>query len=581
MDILDILRKKIMSVVETLEKQKLISDGLNKDGIAVETPRDKAFGDLSSNVAMVLSKQAKSNPRKLAEYFITHFSEDESIESVEIAGPGFLNFKLRSHCWNAVIISILQKGKSFGLQQIGTGKTVNVEFVSANPTGPLHVGHTRGAVFGDVLANLLEVSGYKVTREYYVNDAGSQIDSLARSAFSRYQEALGHDTKSDGHEYPGDYLKQVGEELKNEYGDLLLYADEYSRLDKIKDFTVKKMLNMIREDLADLGVVMDNFVSEKALYANGKVEEAVSKLREMGFIYKGSLEKPKGGNNQDWSVRKQELFKSSQFGDDTDRPIKKADGSWTYFAPDIAYHHGKLERNYDKIINIFGADHSGYISRMKAVVRAFSAGKKDLIIRLCQLVKLYKDGKPVKMSKRAGSYVTLRDLLDEVGKDAIRFLLLMRKNDAPIDFEFTKAVEQTRENPVFYVQYANARICSILKRAKESNINIDDNALSEADLHLLKNESELQVIKKLAEWPSIIIKATSRFEPHRIAFYLFELAQLFHGLQSLGKIDHGVRFLRADDIRLTKARLAMVRSIQLVIRSGLNIFGIKPVDQML
>ncbi len=581
MDILDILRKKIMSVVETLEKQELISDGLNKDGIAVETPRDNAFGDLSSNVAMVLSKQAKSNPRKLAEYFITHFSEDESIESVEIAGPGFLNFKLRSHCWNAVIISILQKGESFGLQQIGTGKTVNVEFVSANPTGPLHVGHTRGAVFGDVLANLLEVSGYKVTREYYVNDAGSQIDSLARSAYSRYQEALGHDTKSDGHEYPGDYLKQVGEELKNEYGDLLLYADEYLRLDKIKDFTVKKMLKMIREDLADLGVVMNNFVSEKALYANGKVEEAVSKLREMGFIYKGSLEKPKGGNNQDWSVRKQELFKSSQFGDDTDRPIKKADGSWTYFAPDIAYHHGKLERNYDKIINIFGADHSGYISRMKAVVRAFSAGEKDLIIRLCQLVKLYKDGKPVKMSKRAGSYVTLRDLLDEVGKDAIRFLLLMRKNDAPIDFEFTKAVEQTRENPVFYVQYANARICSILKRAKESNINIDDHALSEADLHLLKNESELQVIKKLAEWPSIIIKATSRFEPHRIAFYLFELAQLFHGLQSLGKIDHGVRFIRADDIRLTKARLAMVRSIQLVIRSGLNIFGIKPVDQML
>tara|TARA_X000001036_G_scaffold421805_1_gene444054 strand:+ start:287 stop:2032 length:1746 start_codon:yes stop_codon:yes gene_type:complete len=581
MDILDILRKKIMSVVETLEKQELISDGLNKDGIAVETPRDNAFGDLSSNVAMVLSKQAKSNPRKLAEYFITHFSEDESIESVEIAGPGFLNFKLSSHCWNAVIISILQKGESFGLQQIGTGKTVNVEFVSANPTGPLHVGHTRGAVFGDVLANLLEVSGYKVTREYYVNDAGSQIDSLARSAYSRYQEALGHDTKSDGHEYPGDYLKQVGEELKNEYGDLLLYADEYLRLDKIKDFTVKKMLKMIREDLADLGVVMNNFVSEKALYANGKVEEAVSKLREMGFIYKGSLEKPKGGNNQDWSVRKQELFKSSQFGDDTDRPIKKADGSWTYFAPDIAYHHGKLERNYDKIINIFGADHSGYISRMKAVVRAFSAGEKDLIIRLCQLVKLYKDGKPVKMSKRAGSYVTLRDLLDEVGKDAIRFLLLMRKNDAPIDFEFTKAVEQTRENPVFYVQYANARICSILKRAKESNVNIDDLALSEADLHLLKNESELQVIKKLAEWPSIIIKATSRFEPHRIAFYLFELAQLFHGLQSLGKIDHGVRFIRADDIRLTKARLAMVRSIQLVIRSGLNIFGIKPVDQML
>jgi len=327
--------------------------------------------------------------------------------------------------------------------------------------------------------------------------------------------------------------------------------------------------------------VMDNFVSEKALYENGKVEESVAKLRNMGLIYKGSLEKPKGGNDQDWSVREQELFKSSQFGDDTDRPIKKADGSWTYFASDIAYHHQKLEQNYSEIINIFGADHSGYTSRMKAVVRAFSNGEKDLIIRLCQLVKLYKDGNPVKMSKRAGSYITLRDLLDEVGKDAIRFLLLMRKNDAPIDFDFAKAVEQTRDNPVFYVQYANARICSILRRAKESNIDVSDKALLAADLSLLKNESELLAIKKLAEWPSIVIKAASRFEPHRIAFYLFELAQLFHGLQSLGKIDHEVRFLRTDDLKLTEARLAMIRSIQLVVRSGLDIFGIKPVDQML
>ena len=581
MDILAILKEKIVSVIEVLEKQKHILSGLNKDGIVVETPKDKAFGDLSSNVAMVLSKQTNSNPRQLAQYFITQFASDDFIESVEIAGPGFLNFKLRSDCWNEVIISILKKRVSFDMEPNVKGQKVNVEFVSANPTGPLHVGHSRGAVFGDVLANLLETSGYVVTREYYVNDAGSQIDSLARSAFLRYQEALGLIKTSEGHEYPGDYLKDVGEDLKKEYGDRLLHYDECVRLDTIKDFTVKKMLTMIREDLADLGVVMDNFVSEKDLYANGKVEKAVSKLRNMGLIYKGSLEKPKGGENKDWLVREQELFKSSQFGDDTDRPIKKADGSWTYFASDIAYHHQKLEQNYSEIINIFGADHSGYISRMKAVVRAFSNGKKDLIIRLCQLVKLYKEGNPVKMSKRAGSYITLRDLLNEVGKDAIRFLLLMRKNDAPIDFDFAKAVEQTRDNPVFYVQYANARICSILRRAKESNINVSDEALLAADLSLLTNESELQAIKKLAEWPSMVKKAASRFEPHRIAFYLFELAQLFHGLQSLGKIDHEVRFLRTDDQKLTEARLAMIRSIQVVVRSGLDIFGIKPVDQML
>ena len=581
MDIIAILKEKIVSVIEVLEKQELILSGLNKDGIVVETPKDKAFGDLSSNAAMVLSKQVKINPRQLAQYFITHCEPDDFIESIEIAGPGFLNFKLRSICWNEVIISILKKRVSFDLEPTVAGQKVNIEFVSANPTGPLHVGHSRGAVFGDVLANLLEASGYIVTREYYVNDAGSQIDSLARSAFSRYQEALGVATNSEGHEYPGDYLKDVGEDLKKQYGDRLLHDDEWVRLDTIKDFTLKKMLKLIRKDLADLGIVMDNFVSEKALYENGKVEESVAKLRNMGLIYKGSLEKPKGGNDQDWSVREQELFKSSRFGDDTDRPIKKADGSWTYFASDIAYHHQKLEQNYSEIINIFGADHSGYTSRMKAVVRAFSNGDKDLIIRLCQLVKLYKDGKPVKMSKRAGSYITLRDLLDEVGKDAIRFLLLMRKNDAPIDFDFAKAVEQTRDNPVFYVQYANARICSILRRAKESNIDVSDKALLAADLSLLKNESELLAIKKLAEWPSIVIKAASRFEPHRIAFYLFELAQLFHGLQSLGKIDHEVRFLRSDDLKLTEARLAMIRSIQLVVRSGLDIFGIKPVDQML
>ena len=581
MDALAIFKDKIMVVLETLERRGIISSELDKSSIAIETPKDDTFGDLSSNVAMVLSKQAKRNPRELAKYFVDQLAKDSSIETIELAGPGFLNFKLKNDFWIKVVVSILEEGISFGVKQVGNNKTVNVEFVSANPTGPLHVGHTRGAVFGDVLANLLEVAGYNVTREYYVNDAGSQIDSLARSAFLRYQESLGVSTGDEQNEYPGDYLKKIGDSLKEEYGDLLISEDESSRLKKIKDFTVAKMLDSIKKDLSDLGIVMDSFVSESDLYAEGKVDESINHLRDLGLIYKGVLAKPKGGNNQDWLEREQELFKSTLFGDDTDRPIKKVDGSWTYFAPDIAYHYDKLCREYDEIIDIFGADHSGYTSRMKAVVRALSKGEKDLTVRLCQLVKLYKDGKPVKMSKRAGSYVTLRDLLDEVGKDAIRFLLLMRKNDAPLEFDFNKAIEQTRENPVFYVQYANARICSIIKRAKEENIDVSDSLLSKADLALLGNESELQTIRKLAEWPNILTKATSRCEPHRIAFYLFETAQLFHSLQSLGKINHDLKFLRNDDLKLTRARLAMVRSIQLVIQSGLKIFGIKPMDEML
>ena len=581
MDVLTNLRDKIISVVKILEDQEIIAPGINKDSIAVETPKDDSFGDLSSNVAMVLSKKASLNPRELAQYFVDEFAEDSIIETVEVAGPGFLNFRLKNNLWFKVVVAILEAGTSFGLKKVGKGKTVNIEFVSANPTGPLHVGHTRGAVFGDVLANLLDAAGYTVTREYYVNDAGSQIDSLARSVFSRYQEALGLPTNPDQNEYPGDYLREIGDLLKDEYSDLLLTRDEISRLDTIKEFTVEKILTSIRRDLADLGIVMDSFISEKDLYKRGKVEESVNHLRDLGLIYKGVLEKPKGGVEQEWLAREQELFKSSQFGDDIDRPIKKADGTWTYFAPDIAYHYDKLSRSYDEIIDVFGADHSGYSARMKAVVKAFSGGKKDLTVKLCQLVKLYKEGRPVKMSKRAGNYVTLRDLLNEVGKDAVRFLLLMRKNDAPIDFDFSKAIEQTRENPVFYVQYANARICSVFRRAEESKVNVSDSSLSKVDLSQLKNDSEIQVIRKLAEWPSVITKATSRFEPHRVAFYLFEVAQLFHSLQSLGKMDHDLRFLRKDDLNLTKARLAMVRSIQVVIQSGLNIFGIEPMDEML
>ena len=581
MEITNILKDKIMLAVEKLENQSVLPKDLKKNSITVEKPKDESFGELSTNVSMVLAKQADIKPRDLASYLIKILKKDQMIESAQIAGPGFINFIIYKQFWIKLIKKILEDGERFGFKNIGKGKTVNIEFVSANPTGPLHVGHTRGAIFGDTLASLLKNVGFSVTREYYINDAGTQIESLCRSVYSRYEEALGRKYNADNNEYPGDYLKKVGENLVDEFGDSLLSLDIKSNLEKIKTYTLSVMMDQIKKDLYDLGVIMDNFVSESSLYKNGKVQEAIDYLSKLNLIYKGVLEKPKGSEKLDWVEREQDLFKSTLFGDDVDRPIKKIDGNWTYFAPDIAYHYDKIKRNYDEIIDIFGADHSGYTVRMKAVVKALSTGKKDLIIKLCQLVKLYKDGIPVKMSKRSGTYVTLRDLLDEVGKDSIRFLFLMRKNDAPLDFDFNKAIEQTKDNPVFYVQYANARICSILKRARSLGINTEKEFIAKTDLSYLSSESEILIIRKLSEWPNIIFVSASRYEPHRIAFYLYELAQLFHGLQSLGKIDHTMKFLIKDNMQVTLARVALIQSIQIVIISGLKILGVKPVDEML
>jgi len=581
MEILSILKNKVISAVEVLEKQEILSSGLNKSLITIEKPKDESFGELSTNVSMVLAKDAGIRPRDLAVKIVDILKEDEMISSADIAGPGFINFRLYKKIWIKLVKKILEDGEKFGFRNIGENKKVNIEFVSANPTGPLHVGHTRGAIFGDVLANLLSDVGFVVTREYYINDAGTQIDSLARSAHSRYQEALGKEYNATENEYPGDYLKTVGQKLKEEFGEKLISISDNNNLEKIKEYTVKIMIDEIKKDLSDLGVFMDSFVSESSLYKDGKVQEAIDHLTRLGLIYRGVLEKPKGNEDPDWVEREQDLFKSTMFGDDIDRPIKKIDGSWTYFAPDIAYHFDKIKRDYDEIIDIFGADHSGYTARMKAIVKALSEGKKDLKIKLCQLVKLYKDGRPVKMSKRAGTYITLGDLLNEVGKDSVRFLFLMRKNDAPLDFDFTKAIEQTKDNPVFYVQYANARICSILKRAKSLNIIINDEFLSTSDLNKLSTESEVSIIRKLSEWPNVIFFSVSRYEPHRIAFYLNELAQLFHSLQSLGKIDHSMKFLIEGDIQLTIARIALIRSIQIIIISGLKILGVKPIDEML
>ena len=581
MEITNILKDKIMLAVEKLENQSVLPKDLKKNSITVEKPKDESFGELSTNVSMVLAKQADIKPRDLASYLIKILKKDQMIESAQIAGPGFINFIIYKQFWIKLIKKILEDDERFGFKNIGKGKTVNIEFVSANPTGPLHVGHTRGAIFGDTLASLLKNVGFSVTREYYINDAGTQIESLCRSVYSRYEEALGRKYNADNNEYPGDYLKKVGENLVDEFGDSLLSLDIKSNLEKIKTYTLSVMMDQIKKDLYDLGVIMDNFVSESSLYKNGKVQEAIDYLSKLNLIYKGVLEKPKGSEKLDWVEREQDLFKSTLFGDDVDRPIKKIDGNWTYFAPDIAYHYDKIKRNYHEIVDIFGADHSGYTVRMKAVVKALSSGKKDLIIKLCQLVKLYKDGIPVKMSKRAGTYVTLRDLLDEVGKDSIRFLFLMRKNDAPLDFDFNKAIEQTKDNPVFYVQYANARICSILKRARSLGINTEKEFIAKTDLSYLSSESEILIIRKLSEWPNIIFVSASRYEPHRIAFYLYELAQLFHGLQSLGKIDHTMKFLIKNNMQVTLARVALIQSIQIVIISGLKILGVKPVDEML
>ncbi len=581
MEITNILKDKIMLAVEKLENQSVLPKDLKKNSITVEKPKDESFGELSTNVSMVLAKQADIKPRDLASYLIKILKKDQMIESAQIAGPGFINFIIYKQFWIKLIKKILEDGERFGFKNIGKGKTVNIEFVSANPTGPLHVGHTRGAIFGDTLASLLKNVGFSVTREYYINDAGTQIESLCRSVYSRYEEALGRKYNADNNEYPGDYLKKVGENLVDEFGDSLLSSDIKSNLEKIKTYTLSVMMDQIKKDLYDLGIIMDNFVSESSLYKNGKVQEAIDYLSKLNLIYKGVLEKPKGSEKLDWVEREQDLFKSTLFGDDIDRPIKKIDGNWTYFAPDIAYHYDKIKRNYHEIVDIFGADHSGYTVRMKAVVKALSSGKKDLIIKLCQLVKLYKDGIPVKMSKRAGTYVTLRDLLDEVGKDSIRFLFLMRKNDAPLDFDFNKAIEQTKDNPVFYVQYANARIYSILKRARSLGINTEKEFIAKTDLSYLSSENEILIIRKLSEWPNIIFVSASRYEPHRIAFYLYELAQLFHGLQSLGKIDHTMKFLIKDNMQVTLARVALIQSIQIVIISGLKILGVKPVDEML
>jgi arginyl-tRNA synthetase len=563
-------------VVETLDAMVAEGDlptGLSYGPVSVEPPRDAAHGDMATNAAMVLAKPAGLPPRQIAEALAARLLSDPRVEVAEVAGPGFLNLRLAPQVWHDVVTEAIDAGRSFGHSGLGAGVKVNVEFVSANPTGPLHVGHTRGAVFGDALARLLQFAGYSVTREYYINDGGAQVDVLARSAYERYREACGHAPEIAEGLYPGDYLVAVGEALKERYGESLLDKPESDWLDEVRAFATGQMMDLIRDDLAALGVTMDVFFSEKSLYGSGRIEGALKRLRQKGLIYEGVLEPPKGKTPEDWEPREQTLFRSTDHGDDVDRPVMKSDGSWTYFAPDIAYHFDKVERGFDELINVFGADHAGYVKRLKAAVSALSDGSVPLDIKLTQLVKLFKNGEPFKMSKRAGTFVTLRDVVDQVGPDVTRFVMLTRKNDAPLDFDFDKVLEQSKENPVFYVQYAHARVRSVMRKVEELG-------LATSDHPRLEDEAEFAVARKIAEWPRLVEIAARNHEPHRVAFYLYELASDFHALWNRGNDQPTLRFVQEGDPAATAAKIALPRAVGVVISAGLGILGVTPAEEM-
>ncbi|KIN64831.1 Arginyl-tRNA synthetase [Sulfitobacter noctilucicola] len=579
MNIFAEIRELILTTLEQMVTAGDLPDGLNLEPITTEPPRDPAHGDMATNAAMVLAKPAKMKPRDIADALAGKLAEDPRITSAEVAGPGFLNLRLAPTVWQGIAKTVLSEGTGFGRGSLGQGQKVNVEYVSANPTGPLHVGHTRGAVFGDALASLLDFAGYDVTREYYINDGGAQVDVLARSVYLRYLEAHGQEVAFPEGTYPGDYLIAVGEALKDKVGDDYLDKGEQYWLEDVRSFATEKMMDLIRSDLKALGVEMDVFYSEKSLYGTGRIEAALEDLKNKGLIYEGVLEPPKGKKPEDWEPREQTLFKSTEHGDDVDRPVMKSDGGWTYFAPDIAYHYDKVQRGFDQLIDVFGADHGGYVKRMKAAVSALSDGKVPLDIKLTQLVKLFKNGEPFKMSKRAGTFVTLRDVVDQVGPDVTRFVMLTRKNDAMLDFDFDKVLEQSRENPVFYVQYAHARVASVLRKAAEAGIATDDATLAAADLSLLNHESELGVLRKLAEWPRLVETAARTNEPHRVAFYLYELAGDLHGLWNKGNEVTSLRFIQ-DDAATSQAKIALARSTAIVIAAGLGILGVNPAEEM-
>jgi len=580
MNLFSDIHMRVIEALDVLVRAGDLPGGLDFANVTVEPPRDPLHGDMATNAAMVLAKPSGQKPRDIALKLAEQLMSDGRIIAADVAGPGFLNLRLANDVWQGLIGQVLNMGQQYGTSSMGIGKKVNVEFVSANPTGPLHVGHTRGAVFGDALAGLLAFAGYDVTREYYINDGGAQVDVLARSVYLRYLEAHGQQVAFEDGTYPGDYLIPVGEALKMKVGDAYVGKGEQFWLSEIREFATDQMMMLIREDLASLGITMDKFFSEKSLFGTGVIEKTIEGLRQDGLIYEGVLEPPKGKTPEDWEPREQTLFKSTEHGDDVDRPVMKSDGSWTYFAPDIAYHGDKVNRGFDQLIDILGADHGGYVKRMKAAVSALSGGKVPLDIKLMQLVKLFKNGEPFKMSKRAGNFVTLRDLVEQVGADVTRFVMLTRKNDAPLDFDFDKVLEQSRENPVYYVQYAHARGCSVMRRAADLGIDVSDAALATTDLTSVQHDSEIAVVKKVAEWPRLVEIAARTNEPHRIAFYLYELASDLHSLWNKGNEIPSLRFLQEDDKATSSAKIALVRSVCVVISAGLGILGVTPAEEM-
>jgi len=592
MNLYSYFRDEIASSLAALAASGKLPGPVDTARLTVEPPRDAAHGDVSTNAALVMAKDAGMKPREFAALLAGELARRDDVVAADIAGPGFINLKLKPGFWHERLRDMVKEGERYGASAAGQGRPVNVEYVSANPTGPMHVGHGRGAVVGDVLAALLERVGYKVTREYYINDAGAQVDVLARSAYLRYREALGEQIGAipEGL-YPGDYLKPVGEALAKRDGDKWRGKPEAEWLEPVREFATSAMMELIRNDLAALGVRHATFTSERhEIVEKQRVARVVEFLKARDLVYTGILEPPKGMKPDDWEPRPQLLFRSTKFGDDVDRPLQKSDGSWTYFASDIAYHLDKIERGFSHLIDVWGADHGGYVKRMQAAVKAVSDGKAVLDVRLCQLVNLLDRGEPVKMSKRAGTFVTLRDVIDRLGEGSwagagagvVRFIMLTRKHDQHLDFDFAKATEQSKDNPLFYVQYAHARTRSAFRQAREMLPDVDtsDAALARADFARLGHAEELGLIKTLAGWPRLLEGAAETGEPHRVAFFLYDLASTFHALWTHGKEDAGLRFVVPEDRALSSARLALVRAVGVVIASGLRLIGVDPVEEM-
>ncbi|MGC2409681.1 MAG: arginine--tRNA ligase [Methyloceanibacter sp.] len=585
MDVFAGFHGHVLAAVQQLKHDGVVPAEASIEGVTLDPPKEASHGDLATNAAMVLAKPARMAPRALAERIIPLLASDPNIERAEIAGPGFINLTLARSFWPSLLRMVLEEGETYGRSAIGHGQLVNVEYVSANPTGPMHVGHCRGAVFGDALANVLAFTGFAVTREYYVNDAGAQVDALARSAYLRYREALGAAIGEipEGL-YPGDYLKPVGGALVDQHGKQLLALPEREWLPIVRAEALRTMLAMIEQDLGELGIRHDVFFSERSLIEGPRdqVAETIEDLKSKGLIYMGRLPPPKGKADEDWEDREQILFRSTAFGDDMDRTLVKSDGSYTYFASDMAYHRDKFRRGFNSMIDVWGADHSGHVRRMQAAVAALTNNDGALDVKLCQLVRLFRGGEPVKMSKRAGTFVTLRDVVDEVGPGPVRFMMLYRKNDAPLDFDFVKVTEQSRDNPVFYVQYAHARASSVLRNVRDCfpDLDLGGGALARSDLDRLSDEAEMALIRKIAQFPRIVEGSAEAHEPHRIGFYLYDLAGEFHGLWNRGKDSPQLRFIYETDRELTRARMALVAATQQVLASGLGILGVRALHEM-